>query len=241
MRFQFNLGGLLILLAVAAAAASMGLPSLVAAQRTNNERNASASLRSLATAQRDFRENDRDGNGVVDYWTADIAGLSIVRPIEEDGSPSPQALRLILPSLAGADGDFAFACSEYTARMERAQRPFCGFQSNQGYFFRAARTDGIGHPPLRDDTDDLPQFGAVHNRDRFAMMTYPASATTGRVFFIVDQDLTEYKGNVSGEYRVQFESTADGSRTRILNSGSRCLDSGAYPANPCAVGFSKFD
>ena len=33
------------------------------------------SLKTLATAEADFRSNDRDGNKISDYWTASVAGL----------------------------------------------------------------------------------------------------------------------------------------------------------------------
>ena len=45
------------------------------AQMTANERNASGSLKTLATAQADFRSNDRDANMVNDFWVADVRGL----------------------------------------------------------------------------------------------------------------------------------------------------------------------
>lgn len=40
-----------------------------------NETEAAAGLRALVRAEEDFRESDRDGNGVKDYWTKDAAGL----------------------------------------------------------------------------------------------------------------------------------------------------------------------
>ncbi len=59
-------------------------------------RNASASLQTIATAQFDFRDNDRDGNGKRDFWRADIASLCFLSP---DGKP----IKLIEPSVALAD------------------------------------------------------------------------------------------------------------------------------------------
>ena len=63
----------------------------------SNDRSASASLRTLVTAQIDFRVNDRDGNGIQDFWTGDIAGLYTLEGA--DGLP----IRLIELSVAGAD------------------------------------------------------------------------------------------------------------------------------------------
>ena len=38
---------------------------------------ASSTLNQIAWAQEDFRDHDRDGNGVKDFWRADIAGLHL--------------------------------------------------------------------------------------------------------------------------------------------------------------------
>jgi hypothetical protein len=40
-----------------------------------NEWNAIAALKTISTAEADFRANDRDGNRVHDFWTMDISGL----------------------------------------------------------------------------------------------------------------------------------------------------------------------
>src|SRR5438093_367005 len=45
------------------------------AQGASNERNASATLKSFASAEADFRANDRDNNRVNDFWVADVSGL----------------------------------------------------------------------------------------------------------------------------------------------------------------------
>lgn len=68
------------------------------AGREAAERSAAAALRSVAFAEEDFRTNDRDRNGVLDYWTADLAGLHGFHP---PGETAP--LRLISAELAGAD------------------------------------------------------------------------------------------------------------------------------------------
>jgi hypothetical protein len=51
------------------------LPRRAAQRRKTNEGNAVKALRSIGFAQADFRANDRDDNGVPDFWTGDVAGL----------------------------------------------------------------------------------------------------------------------------------------------------------------------
>ena len=84
-----------------------------------NERSASGCLRFLATIEEDFRENDRDGNGVHDYWTRDVAGLHkfVVR------ARSSPAIELIPRSYAEADG-----ASE-------------GARPHNGYYLKALEVD----------------------------------------------------------------------------------------------------
>src|SRR5689334_9677177 len=50
--------------------AAIAIPGLLSSQRASNERNASASLKTLASAEADFRANDRDNNKINDFWTA---------------------------------------------------------------------------------------------------------------------------------------------------------------------------
>ncbi len=73
-------------------------PSTCCSQRASNERNASATLKALHTAQEDFRDNDRDGDGKRSFWRADVAGLYGLLPKD-----SNEAIKLIEVSTAGAD------------------------------------------------------------------------------------------------------------------------------------------
>ncbi len=66
-------------------------------RHNHGERSPSTSLKSLTSEQADFRANDRDGDGVTQFWRADIAGLYALAP---GGAP---AIRLIELSVAAAD------------------------------------------------------------------------------------------------------------------------------------------
>ena len=92
-----------------------------------NEREASAALKSLASAQADFRGNDRDQNGVQDFWTGDVATLG--------------RYGLIEPEVAAAD-----AAPLVPGRPPVAYR---------GYYFVALRWDASETPrvDLRQGAD----------------------------------------------------------------------------------------
>src|SRR6185295_12735465 len=74
----------------------------------SNERRAIVSLKTLASAQTDFRANDRDQDGKANFWRADIAGLYALAPGEGP------AIKLIELSLAAADDRPVADLSAYT-------------------------------------------------------------------------------------------------------------------------------
>jgi len=86
------------------------------------ERNPSTSLKTITSAQADFRANDRDGDGVNQFWRADIAGLYALAP---SGGP---AIRLIEGSVALADARPLFDLTREGKRAPKA-----------GYWYRAIR------------------------------------------------------------------------------------------------------
>lgn len=116
-----------ILLAVTPALALLLVGSwwLLRTQRSDHggPMGVAASLKTLAAAQADFRERDRDGNGKKDFWRKDVAGLFTLIPA---GGTEP--IKLIEVSVAAAD--------------ERPVSPFEKYASRgpkNGYWFRAIR------------------------------------------------------------------------------------------------------
>ena len=110
-RGGFTLMELLVVIAIAGLAVALVVPGLVSSRRASNERNASTSLKTLTSAEADFRANDRDWNGVNDFWTGDVKGLHTMTPAKVRGAGGDSAdppIRLIELSLAAADLDGAF-------------------------------------------------------------------------------------------------------------------------------------
>jgi hypothetical protein len=66
------------------------------AGRASNERNASASLKTICTAEADFRSNDRDDNRTNDFWVGDVRSLYYHRT-------GGAEIKLIEPTVADAD------------------------------------------------------------------------------------------------------------------------------------------
>ena len=175
----------LVLLIVGVGAASVGffffwLPAHRARERASNERSASAYLRVLASAEADFRANDRDGNGVQDFWTADVAGL--------------YAYGLIDRGVAEADA---------RPRVPLVPKPI----PFHGYYFVAMETDNSEDQDetLREDTDK--KSGRVHHPAKFAFCAFPAEyRVTGGNTYIVNEGNTVLWRHTGGEPVFQWPS-----------------------------------
>jgi hypothetical protein len=132
------------IVAVLVLGALIAVPGILAGSRASRHRNASAALRTLASAEADFRGNDRDDNQINDYWVGDVSQLYLRKSRGEQ-------LRLIELSTAQADG--------------APWAPFPDGRPKGGYRFAAIKTDETGKPYDR---------GQGLNPDKFAFCAYPA-------------------------------------------------------------------
>jgi hypothetical protein len=167
----------LVLLGVAIVALALAIPGYLSSQRAHNERNASTSLKTLTSANADFRANDRDWNHVNDFWTGDVSGLYHVKPAPE-GNPE---IRLIEESVANADHESLFP---------RAGGPL----PKAGYCYVALeRDDNVEGKDryYKAVTDDSGR--KVHNLSKFGFLAFPASASEGKYVFFVNENNTIFR------------------------------------------------
>lgn len=147
--------------ALGAGAFALWLPQQRAGQRTSNERNAATSLKTLSSAQADFRTNDRDANGVSDFWTGDVTEL-FRRGLIERG-------------VAEAD---------VNPLVPLVPRPI----PFHGYYYRALAMDNSASPPESYQQDTDRKNGKVHHRERFGFVAYPAEpGVTGHYIYIINE------------------------------------------------------
>src|SRR6188508_3146890 len=102
----FTLIELMIVIAIIAIIAAIAIPGLLSSRRASNERTASTSLKTLSSAEADFRANDRDWNHVNDFWTGDVKGLYTMTSADVRGagiSPNDPPIKLIEMEVAAAD------------------------------------------------------------------------------------------------------------------------------------------
>ena len=253
----FTLIELMIVIAIIAVIAAIAIPGLLAAQRSSNERNASTSLKTVTTAEADFRSNDRDGNRVSDFWTADVFALYGMIPISgastaapADSATASNIIKLLEPSVAGADGRTAQALY---GNIEFGSSLVTG-SVKAGYSFRALHNEVTGGAAttLLVDTDGAGQFlGACHDNDRFAFIAFPSSASSGKLCFIVNEDNTIWRYQLPATYAATFtgatgastDSTSSTTGTGLAAEFTLTAASGqgTFPAAPPSIGCSKMD
>ena len=137
--------------------------------RSRNERSASHWIKALASVEADYRANDRDGNGVNDVWTGDIAGLYRYGLIDRElAEADANPINPLVPTPIPKDG----------------------------HLYRALVLDETDPTPepYAQDTDG--KSGKVHHRTKFGFCVYPADmGATGRYIWIVNENNTTLRSN----------------------------------------------
>lgn len=164
----------IVILLFVAIVSAIAIPGLMSSQRASNERHASTSLKTISSAEADFRANDRDANGVNDFWTGDVSGLYSLKV-------GGRELQLIERAVAEADaGPIRTLCWPYRPKA--------------GYFFVALEVDDSvqGSPEsfYFQDTGGNRPMGDVHHLSKFGFCAYPKSKDTGKYSFIVNENNT---------------------------------------------------
>lgn len=221
-KFGFTLIELMIVIAIIAVLAAIAIPSILSTVRAANERNASGSLKQLNSIQMTFRNSDRDGNAVNDFWTGDISGLYRIQ-IPGDSAP----IRMIELSVALADG-----------KRMNAVPPGQPFTFNTAFLSDAATSPKAGYyyqvlvqyetaPSTFEPYDD----GTGHHADRFGFIAYPSSpGSSGTLIFILNEGGTMWKAGLPPPY-VSGAAPAATLAPAYAN----------YPLSPPSAGFGKMD
>jgi len=201
----FTLIELMIVIAIIAIIAAIAIPGLLSSQRASNERNASTSLKTLASAEADFRANDRDWNHVNDFWTYDIRGLyTLTSAAVTGGTPNSTldpSIKLIELSVASADGDSGTAGTTEYVDITYFAVP----SSKAGYWYQALIADNtlgaVLEATYKLDTGGIPTMGSVHNTSKFGFCSYPDSQSSGKYVFIVNENNTIFRSATTGSVR----------------------------------------
>jgi hypothetical protein len=177
----------------------VGRVASTAAEPTANERNASASLKTLASAEADFRGNDRDNNKVNDFWTGDVSGLYTVTP-----AGSSDSIKLIELSVAAADAAPLNDGAELAKVAPRSPKAGYWFQAMSHY------TEDGKRETYAQDTKGEKGKGRVYHTRRFAFCAFPSEyGISGTRTFILDEQNTIWWMDTGGEPVLELPSEDD--------------------------------
>jgi type IV pilus assembly protein PilA len=202
----FTLIELMIVIAIIAIIAAIAIPGLLSSQRASNERNASTSLKTLTSAEADFRANDRDWNHVNDFWTGDVKGLYTMTSTAIAGnsnSTTDPAIKLIELSVASADTDPALIA----AGGENCNLgTFAVSSAKAGYWYQALELDqALGsatEATYKLDTGGSLAMGSCHNTSKFGFMCFPDSQSAGKYVYMVNENNTIFRSATSGTVKT---------------------------------------
>ncbi len=197
---------------VVAIVAAIAIPGLIKAQGKSNERNASASLKTVATAQADFRSNDRDCNRVMDFWTGDIAGLYCIDN-SATGPSYPYPIKLIEVSVALADFDPKPGLHVSSGWGDKGAGETdvygtsistYGVQSSKAGYWYMALSEDLQVTANGDSGEYRQNTGAAreakHNRSRFGVAALPGKhGSGGKNVFIINEGNTMFKRDFRGD------------------------------------------
>jgi hypothetical protein len=164
---------------------AMTAKAMAVSQVASNERNASTSLKTLATAEADFRANDRDVNHVNDFWVGDVSGLYRYKV---DG----QEIKLIERALAAADAS-PLKIRELSALQIEKPLP------KAGYLYTVLAKG------FEDGRIVKYHSGGFRHNSMFGFAAYPVDYPAGgRSTFIINENNSVWRKDLAGKVPDTF-------------------------------------
>ena len=160
---------------------------------------ASMALKTIVTAEADFRSNDRDNNRTLDFWTGDVRSLHTMCGSEDGTKPcakptDEKMMKLIEASVA--DADAAPLDLEYNAKKApKTPTPY------HGYLFRAMEKDQDGKPYQKESDNVLQK---CRSWGTFGFCAYPAEYKKGTKTLIVNESNTIWSKDTGGKPVLEF-------------------------------------
>lgn len=202
-RSGFSRIDLLVVIGALAAIGALFLPSLSSGRRVSNERAVMTNLRALAAAEADYRANDRDANGVNDFWTGDVKSLYTMTSAQErTGQRPPSQIRLIELDVAASDADGRYLpAGGLNVHLEPFARP----DPHHGYRFIALEKDrsegGSEGVSYRQETGGRPSMGACHHLQNFGFCALPVSKSQGMRAYMINENNPLFGCTIQLPYR----------------------------------------
>ncbi len=202
---------LLVIVAIIGIIAAIAIPGLMSSGRAANVRDPQASLKTIVTAEFDFRVNDRDRNGIQDFWTYDVAGLCVLVPSKYDPGTrmwkkDAAMVGLIDQPIAGAEAinnstasmEVAGPANAFRYTVDYARMPSRGAKA--GLWFYALESDaGSGAAgAYKVDTDG--SGVAAHHVSKFGFGAFPDTYGVGRSIYMINEGATIIRAPLPPSY-----------------------------------------
>lgn len=202
---------ILIVITIMAIILALAVPALLASQVASNERAILATIKTVAVANFDFRGNDRDGNGISDFWTGDVSGLYSMTSAGTPGNSDP-AIKLLELSVALAD---SAPLAGGQAGGELQQISTYGISSSKsGYWITVLDRDGQAGEDYQVATGGTPAMGNVHHPGKFGVIAYPdAYGASGKIAVILNEGGGVYRRHLQSNIRPAGGATPPGAMT----------------------------
>jgi prepilin-type N-terminal cleavage/methylation domain-containing protein len=185
----FTLIELMIVIAIIAIIAAIAIPGLLRARMSANEGSASASLRSLASAEASFAKAnsvDQDNDGQGEYGTLnELTGQTNVRKVAADGTTN------IGTKLAIGDMSVAMAATA----VQSASVPGVGLAAKSGYYYHiylpGIVTDLVDNNTIQGISSD--NDAVQQQENRWICYSWPSTfKSSGMRAFVCDQSAEVY-------------------------------------------------
>jgi hypothetical protein len=159
------------------------VPDLKQARMSANEKNAAAWMKAMTAHEVVFRRIDADGNGVQDFWTADVAGFYAVM--------DSRGKKIKFIDIMSAKADAAPKKELYAWKPPAKPTP------KAGYYFKVMTKDSDGKPYCQDPDKDGKK---TSNLSQWAFCAYPANyGKDGVKTFIVNEEGVVYSKDTAGK------------------------------------------
>src|SRR5262245_3523532 len=151
---------------------SMATPLIFSTGRNYSERYSSSSIRTMASAEADFRANDRDWNHFNDFWTGDVAGLYGIVPakLTDEEKERYKTLSFLMPD---NDGTTPIKLIELSTALADGNPIANAYPPVNGVFGTAAPKGEGWYAALRADRSvSPPEPYGMRNTTRFGFIAY---------------------------------------------------------------------
>ena len=149
-------------------------------------------------------------------------------------------IKLVEPSLAAGDGGVGAVpagCGTVTLAVGT-------LAPKASYIYRAfvSYTNSAGTNVIYGTNGNIAAYGANYNFGKYAFIAFPISYSSGRSIFIMNEDITIWRGDPGSTYTTSYTGGATSASTfdGIINA-TAMTQLTPYPSSPGGAGFGKTD